>query len=89
MEKEIEFIHKFAENKLDKFDFKSVKFTPLDHRRLCGLLLQHNKKFILGERIYCVFKEITDFLEVIYGMDEGQYQRLCRNIALKYNLDWW
>lgn len=45
---EIDFVKKFAANKLDSYDFKSTKFTPLDHRGLCGLLLKHDKKYILG-----------------------------------------
>lgn len=66
---EIDFVKKFALNKLDEYDFKATKFTPLDHRGLCGLLLKHDKKYILGERIYCVFKQITDFYEVIYSLE--------------------
>lgn len=57
VEKELEFIKKFAENRLGEYDFKSVKFTPLDYRRLCTILIMHDKeKYTMGERIYSVFK---------------------------------
>lgn len=61
----------------------------MDHRKLCGILLKHHKKYVLGERIYCIFKEITDFQEAMYALEESEYQRLCRNIAIRFNLDWW
>lgn len=74
MEHEIDFIRKFATNKLDEYDFVATKFTPLDHRWLCCRLMNlpdgRGQKYVLGERIYCIFKEITDFYEVIYEMEE-------------------
>ena len=59
---ELEFVKKFSENNLQNFDFEKHKFTPLDHRRLCELLVLRNKEaYTFGESIYLLFKDITDF----------------------------
>lgn len=53
------------------------------------LLLKDPKKYTMGERVFVVFKEIADFYEQIYKMDEVEYYNLHSVMGMKYRLFWW
>ena len=83
--KEIDFVKKFSENDLKNFDFENHKFTPLDHRRLCDMLILKNPDaYTFGECIYLLFRDITEFCIEIYKMEQNDYQMLCKSIDQTY-----
>lgn len=87
VQKEMDYVRKFSENRLHDFDFSSAILTPLHYRKLREMLISHSPKYILGESIYSVFKELTDFQRSVERIPEKEYFRLCYAIDRKHNLD--
>lgn len=87
---QLDFIHKFSSNNLIDFNFERFLVTPLDHRRMSEMLiLKKPEGYCLGERLYCVYKDVTEFYEEIYKMDENDYYALCHIIDKTYNRSQW
>jgi hypothetical protein len=86
----LEFIQKYKEVKLAEFDFKKVKFTVFDHRRLSKLLKYKGKRQYTDEcPIFFLPYELHLFMTEVYKLDEDSYQGICNTIDTSYNLTWW
>lgn len=53
------------------------------------LISKYPERYTLGEKPYCVFKELSDFYTTIYQMEEQNYKRVLKLFRKKYNCYWW
>lgn len=83
------FISKFYAGKLHEFDFQTIRFTLLDHRRISELLINlFPTEYFLGP-LDSPHPKVLEFLEKMYELSGEEYYNLYYKIDNISRVKWW